>query len=173
MTGASRLRVRERLLALPRRAKQGVVLAADVMAAWAALWLAFTLRLELWHWPTISAIVDLCRRTGALRAGLRSVWALSGNLSLYGPRDHADAAQGLERLWSALSGPGALDLSRGRSAIRRSPSASFLSFACQQFTCLGALLAQSRVSARRPSPATHLWGRFSRRADRGCRRQWR
>ena len=103
MTGASRLRVREHLLALPRRAKQGVVLAADVLSAWAALWLAFTLRLEALALADDSAVVDLLRRTGTLRAGLRSVWALSGDLSLYGPRDHADAAQGLERLWTCSS----------------------------------------------------------------------
>jgi FlaA1/EpsC-like NDP-sugar epimerase len=28
------------------------VIAADVIAAWLALWLAFTLRLEIWHWPS-------------------------------------------------------------------------------------------------------------------------
>src|SRR5512134_2638027 len=42
----------KRLLALPRRSKQLVVIAVDVLAAWVALWLAFTLRLEIWHVPT-------------------------------------------------------------------------------------------------------------------------
>jgi len=41
-----------RLLGLPRRGKQGLVIAADILAAWFALWLAFTLRLETWHVPT-------------------------------------------------------------------------------------------------------------------------
>lgn len=40
------------LLALPRRAKQALVICGDIVAAWFALWLAFTLRLEVWHWPT-------------------------------------------------------------------------------------------------------------------------
>lgn len=53
MTGAPRLRVRERLLALPRRGKQLVVILADIVAAWLAMWLAFTLRLESWHVPTM------------------------------------------------------------------------------------------------------------------------
>jgi FlaA1/EpsC-like NDP-sugar epimerase len=56
MTRISRLDLRERLLALPRHAKQGVVLTADVLAAWLALWLAFTLRLESWHWPTVQQL---------------------------------------------------------------------------------------------------------------------
>lgn len=51
-----RLDLRERLLALPRHAKQGVVLASDVVAACLALWLAFTLRLESWHWPTVQQL---------------------------------------------------------------------------------------------------------------------
>lgn len=42
-----------RLLGLPRRAKQAVVMAVDVLAAWLAMWLAFTLRLEVWHVPTL------------------------------------------------------------------------------------------------------------------------
>jgi FlaA1/EpsC-like NDP-sugar epimerase len=41
-----------KLIALPRRGKQVVVIAVDVLAAWLALWLAFTLRLEIWHVPT-------------------------------------------------------------------------------------------------------------------------
>jgi len=40
------------LLALPRRGKQLVVIAGDLLAGWVALWMAFTLRLEVWHWPT-------------------------------------------------------------------------------------------------------------------------
>ncbi len=47
------------LLSLPRRAKQTVVMVSDVVAAWLAMWLAFTLRLEAWHVPTIAAAVDL------------------------------------------------------------------------------------------------------------------
>jgi FlaA1/EpsC-like NDP-sugar epimerase len=41
-----------RLLGLPRRLKQAVVIVVDVVAAWLAMWLAFTLRLEVWHLPT-------------------------------------------------------------------------------------------------------------------------
>jgi FlaA1/EpsC-like NDP-sugar epimerase len=41
-----------RLLALPRRGKQVLVICVDVFAAWLAMWLAFTLRLEVWHFPT-------------------------------------------------------------------------------------------------------------------------
>lgn len=40
------------LLALPRRVKQLVVITGDILAAWLSLWLAFTLRLEVWHWPS-------------------------------------------------------------------------------------------------------------------------
>jgi FlaA1/EpsC-like NDP-sugar epimerase len=43
---------KQRLLALPRRGKQLVVVMADILAAWLAMWLAFTLRLEAWHVPT-------------------------------------------------------------------------------------------------------------------------
>lgn len=41
-----------RLLSLPRRGKQAVVIGIDVLSAWLAMWLAFTLRLEVWHVPT-------------------------------------------------------------------------------------------------------------------------
>src|SRR5512134_590942 len=46
----------KRLLALPRRSKQMVVIAGDVLAAWLSLWLAFTLRLEVWHWPSVQQL---------------------------------------------------------------------------------------------------------------------
>ena len=46
------LRLKERLLSLPRRAKQAVVIAGDIGAAWMAMWLALALRLEVWHVPT-------------------------------------------------------------------------------------------------------------------------
>ena len=42
-----------RLLALPRRGKQAIVVAVDVLMAWLAMWVAFTLRLEVWHVPTL------------------------------------------------------------------------------------------------------------------------
>lgn len=45
-----------RLLSLSRRTKQGLVIVIDVLAAWLALWLAFTLRLEVWHWPTLQQL---------------------------------------------------------------------------------------------------------------------
>jgi FlaA1/EpsC-like NDP-sugar epimerase len=41
-----------RLLSLPRRAKQAVVMIGDIVAAWAAMWIAFTLRLEAFGLPT-------------------------------------------------------------------------------------------------------------------------
>jgi FlaA1/EpsC-like NDP-sugar epimerase len=40
------------LLNLPRRAKQTVVVVGDIVAAWTAMWLAFTLRLEAFGLPT-------------------------------------------------------------------------------------------------------------------------
>jgi FlaA1/EpsC-like NDP-sugar epimerase len=45
-------RIPQYLLALPRPAKQGLVILGDVIAAWAAMWVAFTLRLEVWHLPS-------------------------------------------------------------------------------------------------------------------------
>jgi FlaA1/EpsC-like NDP-sugar epimerase len=46
----------QRVLSLPRAIKQSIVIAADVAAAWLALWLAFTLRLEAWHWPSLNQL---------------------------------------------------------------------------------------------------------------------
>jgi FlaA1/EpsC-like NDP-sugar epimerase len=45
-----------RLLALPRQGKQAIVVAADVLMAWLAMWVAFTLRLEVWHVPTLQQL---------------------------------------------------------------------------------------------------------------------
>ena len=45
-----------RLLSLPRRGKQAIVIIGDVVAAWVAMWLAFTLRLEVWHFPTVQQL---------------------------------------------------------------------------------------------------------------------
>ena len=50
------LRFTSRLLGLPRRGKQGVVILVDILASWVALWLAFTLRLEVWHWPSVQQL---------------------------------------------------------------------------------------------------------------------
>jgi FlaA1/EpsC-like NDP-sugar epimerase len=44
------------LLALPRLVKQLVVISGDILAAWLSLWLAFTLRLEVWHWPSVQQL---------------------------------------------------------------------------------------------------------------------
>lgn len=44
-------RLKQRLLTLPRRTKQTVVVVGDVVAAWAAMWLAFALRLEVFSLP--------------------------------------------------------------------------------------------------------------------------
>jgi FlaA1/EpsC-like NDP-sugar epimerase len=51
-----KLKLVERLLTLPRRGKQAVVILGDVVAAWGAVWLAFTLRLEVWHVPTLQQL---------------------------------------------------------------------------------------------------------------------
>ena len=48
--------VKHWLLNLPRRAKQTVVLVSDVVAAWAAMWLAFTLRLEAFGLPNFQQL---------------------------------------------------------------------------------------------------------------------
>lgn len=48
--------IARRLISLPRRVKQVVVILGDVLAAWLGLWLAFTLRLEVWHWPTVQQL---------------------------------------------------------------------------------------------------------------------
>jgi len=44
--------LREALLRLPRRSKQAIVVIVDTLAAWLALWLAISLRLEAWYMPT-------------------------------------------------------------------------------------------------------------------------
>jgi FlaA1/EpsC-like NDP-sugar epimerase len=44
--------LRQALLRLPRRSKQAIVVLVDTLAAWLALWLAFSLRLEAWYVPT-------------------------------------------------------------------------------------------------------------------------
>jgi len=49
-------RIATRLLSLPRSVKQSVVLVCDVLSVWLSLWLAFTLRLEVWHWPTLQQL---------------------------------------------------------------------------------------------------------------------
>jgi FlaA1/EpsC-like NDP-sugar epimerase len=44
------------LLNLPRQAKQTVVVVGDIVAAWTAMWLAFTLRLEAFALPTFQQL---------------------------------------------------------------------------------------------------------------------
>ena len=44
--------MQRRVIAWPRSAKKAVVLALDVLLALLATWIAFTLRLDAWHWPT-------------------------------------------------------------------------------------------------------------------------
>ena len=88
-----------RLLALPRRMKQLVVITSDVLAAWLALWLSFTLRLEAWHWPTLQQLwiylaspllfVPIFIRFGLYRAifrytGLATMQTLLRAAALYG-----------------------------------------------------------------------------------------
>ena len=87
------------LLGLGRRTKQAVVMACDVAAAWAAMWLAFTLRLEEWHVPTIQQLwvyaaaplifLPLFIRLGLYRAifrytGLATMQTLLRAAALYG-----------------------------------------------------------------------------------------
>jgi FlaA1/EpsC-like NDP-sugar epimerase len=88
-----------RLLALPRRGKQAVVIGIDVLSAWLAMWLAFTLRLEVWHVPTWGQLwvyvaapvifLPLFVRFGLYRAifrytGLATMQTLLYASSLYG-----------------------------------------------------------------------------------------
>lgn len=44
--------MQSKVLAWPRAAKRLVVVALDILLALVATWLAFTLRLDAWHWPT-------------------------------------------------------------------------------------------------------------------------
>lgn len=88
-----------RLLGLPRRGKQAVVIVVDVLAAWLAMWLAFTLRLEVWHLPTWQQLwiyvaaplifLPLFIRFGLYRAifrytGLATMQTLLHAVGLYG-----------------------------------------------------------------------------------------
>ena len=88
-----------RLLGLPRRGKQAVVIVVDVLAAWLAMWLAFTLRLEVWHLPTWQQLwiyiaaplifLPLFVRFGLYRAifrytGLATMQTLLHAVGLYG-----------------------------------------------------------------------------------------
>jgi len=88
-----------RILALPRPFKQAIVIAGDVLAAWLAMWLAFTLRLEVWHLPTLQQLwiyvasplifLPLFARFGLYRAifrytGLATMQTLLKAAVLYG-----------------------------------------------------------------------------------------
>lgn len=42
----------QQLLLLPRRVKQSIVIALDIVLSLAATWIAFTLRLDIPHWPS-------------------------------------------------------------------------------------------------------------------------
>lgn len=90
---------KQRLLALPRRGKQFVVIVVDVAAAWLAMWLAFTLRLESWHMPaaqqawiylaSVLIFVPIFIRFGLYRAifrytGLATMQTLLKAVLLYG-----------------------------------------------------------------------------------------
>jgi FlaA1/EpsC-like NDP-sugar epimerase len=90
---------KQRLLALPRRGKQLVVVMADIVAAWVAMWLAFTLRLEAWHVPTthqlwiylaaVAIFVPIFVRFGLYRAifrytGLATMQTLLKAALIYG-----------------------------------------------------------------------------------------
>ncbi len=44
--------MQETVLAWPRSVKRAIVVALDVLMALVATWVAFTLRLDTWHWPT-------------------------------------------------------------------------------------------------------------------------
>ena len=92
-------RVKQHLLTLPRPGKQAVVVIVDVLAAWLAIWLAFTLRLEAWHVPTRSQLwiyvaapaifLPVFIRSGLYRAifrytGLATMQALLKAALIYG-----------------------------------------------------------------------------------------
>ncbi len=44
--------MQRRILGWPRAAKRAIVIAVDLILALLATWIAFTLRLDAWHWPT-------------------------------------------------------------------------------------------------------------------------
>lgn len=46
-------RLKQCLLSLPRWQKQALAMTGDIAAAWLALWLALSLRLDVWHVPTV------------------------------------------------------------------------------------------------------------------------
>ena len=50
------LRLKQSLLALPRRRKQAVAIVGDICAAWLAMWLAMSLRLDVWHVPKVAEL---------------------------------------------------------------------------------------------------------------------
>lgn len=88
-----------RVLALPRRWKQAIVIIGDVLAALVAMWVAFTLRLEVWHFPTLHQLwiyvasplifLPLFARFGLYRAifrytGLATMQTLLKAAAVYG-----------------------------------------------------------------------------------------
>ena len=47
--------MRKQVLAWPRPGKRAVVVAVDVVLAMVATWVAYSLRLETLHWPSITS----------------------------------------------------------------------------------------------------------------------
>lgn len=91
--------LRQALLRLPRRSKQGIVILVDTLAAWVALWLAFSLRLEAWYVPSVrdlwvwlvvpAIFIPVFSRFGLYRAifrftGLATLQTVINAVAIYG-----------------------------------------------------------------------------------------
>ena len=76
------------VLAWPRAAKRLVVVALDIVLALVATWLAFTLRLDAWHWPTgaqwfVYGLAPLLSVPIFIRFGLyRAIFRYTGQAAL-------------------------------------------------------------------------------------------
>ena len=86
------------VLQWPRAAKRSAVVLVDVILALVAMWMAFSLRLEVWHWPTGTQVwayilgpviaIPIFVRLGLYRAifrytGVDALYAISKGIALY------------------------------------------------------------------------------------------
>ena len=86
------------VLEWPRAAKRAAVVLVDVVLALVAMWMAFSLRLEVWHWPTGTQVwaymlgpviaIPIFVRLGLYRAifrytGVDALYAISKGIALY------------------------------------------------------------------------------------------